>query len=87
MPLSSTLELFGEVAIAPGEPPVMRNVDCVYAPFSAEVFFDRDPSWGIYSPGGSIIPAAAYVRGEKLGLIGQSQSRIFALDSLHNKNE
>lgn len=71
MSFSSALEFFGEAAIVPGEPSVMKKVDCIYLPFSRTIFFDRDPSWGVYNLDGTIVSAAAYRRGSDLKLIGQ----------------
>ncbi len=57
-----------------GDTPYVAVVDdCVYRPFSSKVFFDRDPSWGIYDSNGFLVPEAAYRRGAHLALVGQSQ--------------
>ena len=72
MSLSPCSTLFGEAAIVLGEPQVGLHVDRVYRPFSSQVFFDRDLSWGIYNKEGHVDPLAAYVRGRELSLVGQS---------------
>ncbi len=49
--------------------------DCrsaIYVPFTPDVFFDRDPRWGIYHRDGRLVDAAAYYRGPDKRLIGQS---------------
>ena len=64
--------LFGKAAIVQDDPAVEINIDCVYRPFSSDVFFDQDRNWGIYNLDGRINSQAAYVRGENLSLVGQS---------------
>lgn len=47
--------------------------DAIYLPFTAGLFLDHDPGWGLYTADGQLIPEAAYRRGENLTLVGQSE--------------
>lgn len=73
MALPHCSRLFGEAVITTDEPTVRLYDECVFRPMSKTVFLDRDNSWGLYTPGGSIIDEAAYRRGEKNTLVGQSE--------------
>lgn len=49
-------------------------------PFSQQVFFDRDPNWGLYDVEGNLIAEAALLRGDQL--TGQSQKLEFDLAAI-----
>ena len=72
MPLSPCTTVYGSAEVVAPDPVVARDADCLYRPFSTELFFDRDPSWGIYGYDGRLAALAAYTRGTNGALVGQS---------------
>ncbi len=46
MPFLSSLAYFGEVAVMPHDPVVLRAFDGIYVPFSSQVFFDQRSALG-----------------------------------------
>lgn len=72
MPLVPCLTPFGSSERQPGCPTTAVVEDSIYRPFSAKVFFDRDPHWGVYDRNGALIREASYRRGSNLELVGQS---------------
>jgi len=65
---------WGETTVAWSDPIVETARNAMFFPFDKNIFFDHDPNWGVYSENGSLIRAAAYLRGPGSSLVGQSES-------------
>ena len=64
--------LWGDAAFSSAPLRTVVIEDAIYLPFSPTVFLDRDPDWGIYTSDGFLVREAAYLRGERRELVGQS---------------
>jgi capsular polysaccharide biosynthesis protein len=53
-----------------------------YVPFRSDIYFEKDPSWGIYDRDGQIIRAAAHYRGPNNHIVGQSSSSCVSTSNL-----
>ncbi len=81
MPLTPCSMFYGTAEILSSMPSVDYGRECIYSPFSSEIFFDRHETWGIYNIDGHINDSAAYVRGPECHLVGQS--RLADIDILN----
>jgi capsular polysaccharide biosynthesis protein len=62
---------WGRRTIISATPAVEEHWGVLYMPFTSNIYFDRDPSWGVYDHQGDLIEAAALFRGPEKKLIGQ----------------
>ena len=72
MPLTPCSMYYGTAQVLSTKPDVDRGRDCIYSPFSHNIFFDRDQAWGVYNIDLHLNKCAAYVRGPDCRLVGQS---------------
>ena len=71
--LREVTEIWGNTTLIESDPGDETVRSAIYVPFRPDLFFDRDPGWGIYHPDGNLVKAAAYYRGPQRHPIGQSE--------------
>ena len=69
--ITSRSAIYGGCDVFPADPQIVEIRDATYVPLNPALWFDHDPTWGIYKDGRLVIEAA-YTRGPQADLVGQS---------------
>lgn len=64
--------VWGGTRIDEATPAVERHYDVVFRPWNPQVWYEQDPTWGVYGADGHLIDAAAHRVGPGARLKGQS---------------
>jgi len=72
--LSEVTQLWGSATLIESDPAEEFCHQAIYVPFKTDVYFERDPEWGLYGRDGALVEAAAHYRGPGKQIVGQSVS-------------